>query len=324
MMHKIIFSIFLLGFSLFASAELVMTNYYSVISDEFNNDVKPGNCIVKGKVVDTNGKPIVGGTIANFSRSKSCHSDASGNYALTLSTKDTALFFYHENYGEIVIWKYEFKSQHLVVINFYSMEHSDMPVEVEKPVIYLYSEANINFSLTISHPNLTFTYPKINEAWNFTATANGDLIGESNKKYPYLFWEAEQNNLMYQRKDNELFGFFIATDSTVEFLESSLHQLGLNEKESADFITYWGPRMIQKKYAFVQFLIDETYDVNIAQINITPQPDSQRRVYMLFTPLDFEKLPFDYKLQSLPNFERTGFSLLEWGGSELSQIPISL
>ena len=323
-MYKLFLTVFVIGLSFAAAAEFIPYNYYSIVSDDFSDDVKPGNCIVKGKIIDTNGKPIVGGTVANFSRSQSCMSDASGNYALTLSSKDTALFFYHENYGEIIIWKYEFKSQHIVVINFYSMEESEIPVEVEKPVIYLYSEENMSFSLSVSHPNLTFTYPKMNASWNLTATASGDLISETNKTYPYLFWEGEQNNLAYECKENLVSGFFIATDSTIEFLENALSQLGLNDKESADFITYWGPRMIKQKYAFVQFLVDEDYENRISEIDITPLPDSQRRVYMLFTPLDFENLPFDYQKQILPSFERTGFSLIEWGGSELNQIPISL
>src|SRR5688572_27334322 len=122
-----------------ANAESIMYNYYVVVSDKFDASVKAGTSQLVGKTIDVNEQPIVGGTVSNLDRSRSCLSDKNGNYSLLLSERDTAIFFYHENFGEVVIWKYDFQSQHRVEINFISMEYSELPMIQEKPVVYLYS-----------------------------------------------------------------------------------------------------------------------------------------------------------------------------------------
>ena len=302
----------------YANAESIMRNYYSVVSNEFNKDVKVGTCLLSGKVVDMNGNPIQSGTIANLDRSRSCVTDAKGNYSMVLSTKDTSIFFYHENYGEIVIWKFEFKSQHEVVINFFSDEKTDYPIMEEKPVIYLYSDQETNVEINLDHSALTFTYPTYNNGWSVQTSSDGSLTDNSTgKKYPYLFWEGTSASLNFKTEKNVIHGFLINSDSTISFLEHSLTKLGLNEKEQTDFITYWAPRMIQEQFAFVQFLVDEDYDTKIAELSVTPKPDSQRRIYMLFTPLEKPHVFFEYQTQELPTFKRSGLTLIEWGGSVL-------
>jgi len=326
-MKKYFVGFLLLGALNSVHAESIMRNYYTVVSNEFNKDVKVGTCLLSGKVVDMNGNPIQSGTIANLDRSRSCITDAKGNYSMVLSSKDTAIFFYHENYGEIVIWKFEFKSQHQVVINFFSDEISDLPIMVEKPVIYLYSDTETDVEIVLNHDALSFTYPVYNKGWNVQTTSAGGLLDKSTgKEYPYLFWEAcltesrrqgKSNSLNYKSENNLVQGFLIKSDSTVSFLEHSLSKLGLNEKEQTDFITYWAPRMIQKEFAFVQFLVDEEYETSIAGLTVNPKPDSQRRIYMLFTPLEKPFVFLEYETQILPSFSRKGLTLIEWGGSEL-------
>src|SRR5690606_15422146 len=85
---------------------------------------------------------------------------------------------------------------------------------------------------------------------------------------------------------HQLPGFLLATDGIVEFFEEKLSVLGLNSQEQTDFITYWGPLLSVKKYAFVQFLVDDAYDNKIATLDITPQPKSIRRVYVICSTLD--------------------------------------
>ena len=322
-MKKYIFGFLFFGFLNTANAELIMRNYYSVVSNEFNEDVKAGTCLLHGKVVDMNGKPIQAGTIANLGRSRSCVTDAKGNYWMVLSSKDTAIFFYHENYGEIVIWQFEFKSQHEVVIDFFSDEKRDYPISVEKPVVYIYSDVRTDVELVLNHAALTFTYPEYKDGWNVTTTGDGGLIDKSTgKEYPYLFWEGKSNSLNYKTEKNSVHGFMINSDSTVSFLEHSLTKMGLNEKEQTDFITYWAPRMIQEQFAFVQFLVDEDYESMIAGLSVNPLLDSQRRIYMLFTPLEKPHVFFDYETQELPSFSRSGLTLIEWGGSELKNCEL--
>jgi len=46
-------------------------------------------------------------------------------------------------------------------------------------------------------------------------------------------------------------------------------------------------------------------------LNVVPAPDSEIRVFMTFTPVGeyVEIAP-----QELPSYDRTGFTLVEWGG----------
>ena len=301
-----------------ASAESILKQYYNVVSNAPDKNVKAGTCLLKGKAVDLDGKPIPGGVIANLDRSHSCTTDSNGNYSVTLSTKDTAVFFYHPQYGEIVIWKFEFKSQHVVVIDFFSMMLDDYPVEEEKPVIYIYADEPTTVSVQLHHPDLKFTYPHYNNGWTVQASTDGVLKdSETGKNYPYLFWEGTAEQLSFTSQNDSVSGFMISSDSVVSFLESSLTALGLNQTEQTDFITYWGPRLAAHPYAFVQFIVDEQYDTKIAKLNVTPAPVSQRRIYLLFMPLDQAHVGFSFATQQLPPFERKGLTLIEWGGSEL-------
>lgn len=304
--------------SFYSKAESIMSDYYIVVSDVFDADVKPGTCLLTGKTIDVNNLPISGGTVSNFDRSRSVVSDSKGIYSVVLSVKDTAVFFYHENYGEVVIWKYNFQSQHRVEINFISAEYSELPVSVEKPVIYLYSDIETDVNLTLKHDQLTFTYPDYNHGWSVTTNSDGGITNQSDgKKYPYLFWEGETKNLSLKNQNGSISGAFIHTDSTISFLENSLTALGLNSTEQTDFITYWGPRIMKEKFAFIQFLTDDEVDETIAELTISPKPANQRRVYLLFMPLEQPQVPFDFTAQNFTGFQREGLTVVEWGGSEL-------
>ena len=45
----------------------------------------------------------------------------------------------------------------------------------------------------------------------------------------------------------------VAREDAVPFLEEKLALLGLSDRESADFITYWAPRIRAYEYTFVSF-----------------------------------------------------------------------
>ncbi|MBI3135515.1 MAG: hypothetical protein HYZ14_12635 [Bacteroidetes bacterium] len=317
-MKSIFFSI-AIATSVCVNAESIMRDYYVVVSDVFDKTLNPGTCQLVGRTLDVNENPIAGGTVSNFDRSRSCISDETGRYTVLLSSMDTAVFFYHKNYGEVVIWKYNFQSQHRVEINFISMEYSEILIEEEKPVIYLYADEPTQVNLTLKHPALTFTYPAYNNGWSVTTNTAGGLTNTADSKnYPYLFWEGRTENLAFKNQDGLTFGSLIKTNAGIDFLEASLSALGLNSTEMTDFITYWGPRLRQKEYAFVQFLVDDEVDSKIATLQITPEPQNKRRVYMLFTLLDTPQVPFEFEAQQFTGFERSGLTLLEWGGSEIN------
>lgn len=290
---------------------------YVVKSDVVDSSVAVGNCLVQGRVVDWYSNPVSNGTIATKNRSVAVHTDSEGLYSMMLSDKDTSIFFYHPQHGEVIIWRYKFKSQHRVSIDFYPSTY-ELHQNVKKPVIYLYDDAERDYDIKLENTSITYLYPDCEDAWRVNASANGQLTDlTTNKTYPYLFWEGERKDLTYQQQRNQVYGNLVASDSLTLFLENSLESMGLNTKEKIDFITYWVPVLLKSESVFVQFLIDEDYTSNVAAINVCPFPDCQRRVFMLFTPVNNNFLPFDFRQQEFFGFERAGATLIEWGGSEI-------
>lgn len=197
----------------------------------------------------------------------------------------------------------------------YEKENIEKPnPETAKPVIYLYpeQETKVNVQLTFNG-TLTSTYPTLPpEGWTVTAQPDGTLTDEEGRSYRYLFWEGVADVDWKQGS-----GFLVKAEDAREFLEGSLTQLGLNELEQNDFITYWLPKLEKNGESFVTFAAEQYTDN--AVLTVTPQPDSVLRVQMLISKVDdsnraaFQKLPE----QELPRFEREGFVLVEWGGTDL-------
>ena len=188
----------------------------------------------------------------------------------------------------------------------------DSLVYAKKPVIYLYPKETIDISVQLKIKNSKFTtiYPKFNgkNTWNVKAKTNGDILIKD-KIYPYLFWEAES---YAPQETNE--GFIVSEENAEKFLEEKLEILGLNEKEKTDFITYWLPVLLKNKLSLCSFQSKKFFD-NF-ELSITPKPDSLIRVFLTIRKLD---APINIKEQKLVSNERNGFTVIEWGGSELSK-----
>ena len=181
-----------------------------------------------------------------------------------------------------------------------------------KPVIYLYPEKEMDISvqLDINKQNNKFTvlYPKFNgdnNTWKVNAKPNGD-IKLGNKIYPYLFWEAHSYNC--EEEKNE--GFIVKDVDAEVFLEEKLKLLGLNDKESTDFITYWLPVLIKNKISLCSFQSEYFFD-NF-KLNVSPKPDTMIRIFLSIKKIN---APFNIKEQKLEKNERKGFTVIEWGGT---------
>jgi hypothetical protein len=188
-------------------------------------------------------------------------------------------------------------------------------VGARKPVIYLYPTEVTEVAVELDFEGtLDFIYPDFDPelgAWHVEAYPDGTLINIADgKEYPYLFWEGTHIEL----PDYDLTtGFVVQGEETVEFLEETLAEIGLIPKEYNEFIVYWGPRMETNPYNFIYFAGAE-YDEQ-AQLTITPEPDSILRVLMVFSPL---KRKIEVTPQEIIPFEREGFTVVEWGGTEIN------
>lgn len=180
-----------------------------------------------------------------------------------------------------------------------------------KPVIYLYPETETQVKVYLPLQGyFTATYPQISEqnTREVIAQPDGTLTNTTDgKEYSYLFWEGIGKD-MFDIKE----GFVVKRDDTIEFLQDKLAYLGLTPREYNEFIVYWWPLMMKNEWNLISF-IGKQY-ISQAPLFITPQPDSIQRVFMVFKGLEEA---IEIKEQILEPFERSGFSVIEWGGSEL-------
>jgi hypothetical protein len=224
-------------------------------------------------------------------------------------------FFYSSEYFEIKTDSILLKPGHAVQlsINFHS---SLYPVICDKPVIYLYPEKTTEVKVKLElKGDLLFTYPAYNNEWKVTANPDGKIsIGE--KRYDYLFWEGSTNLESYSVNLKE--GFVVEKKDLITFFEEKLSEMGLNESEKQDFITYWCPLMQANEKNYVHFLFNEEFG-KYAPLTIEPKPDHLFRVFMVWSKAEGENSnPVPQKILSV---KREGFSVIEWGGTKLVRSP---
>ena len=178
-----------------------------------------------------------------------------------------------------------------------------------KPVIYLYPEEETAVTVKLNlDGQLTCTYPAYNNGWQVTAAPDGTLTDAKGQTYNYLYWEGVANTDWDMTR-----GFCVKGEDTAAFLEDALEKLGLTRKEANEFIVYWLPQMEQNPYNIISF--QTTAYTDAAHLEITPAPDTVIRVFMTFKAADgmIRLLP-----QKLTAPERTGFTVVEWGGTEVN------
>ena len=183
--------------------------------------------------------------------------------------------------------------------------------EYDKPVIYLYpeKETDVHVELELNTSDLSTTYPKYNNGWDVTAYPDGTLLNKADgTHHKYLFWDSTNCRTKFDLSK----GFCVAGSDTESFLKEKLTCMGLTEQEMNEFIVYWLPRMEHNKYNLISF--QGAAYTDSAKMNITPAPDSLLRVFMTYVPLENA---VDVEPQQLETFERKGFTVVEWGGSEL-------
>ena len=199
----------------------------------------------------------------------------------------------------------------IIFLLFYSERYVVQgSVPLKKPVIYLYPETSINVTVKLSNEeDLTHTYPKYIDGWNVVASPNGNLVDiETNRNLYCLYWEGKDNSNIDMTE-----GFVIKGSDTIKFLEDKLSVLGLNERETNEFIIYWLPQMENNKYNYIRFRTNEEIN-SYMKLDITPKPDSVIRVIMDFKPLHKY---ISVNEQKLSTPLRSGFVVVEWGAREL-------
>lgn len=185
----------------------------------------------------------------------------------------------------------------------------NMSSDVYKPIIYLYPDSPTVCSVKLNlNGRFTCTYPEYDNGWSsFTAHPDGTLVFPDGKEYYALYWEGMQNADWYLSE-----GFCVRGEDTAEFLEWALSEQGLNRREANEFIVYWLPLMQDNPYNVISFQTKAYADT--AVLEVFPEPDSVIRVFMTFYASEIE---VSIPEQSFTMPSRDGFTVVEWGGSEI-------
>ncbi|HCU25338.1 MAG TPA: hypothetical protein DF383_09985, partial [Deltaproteobacteria bacterium] len=138
---------------------------------------------------------------------------------------------------------------------------------------------------------------------------DGHLLNHADgEEYSYLFWEGKNLQSSFDLST----GFVVPGNQSRDFLRSTLKKMGLTAKEYNEFLVYWVPRMQDNPYNFIHFAGEEY--TQAAPLEITPKPDCMLRIFMVFQGLS---RPISVPEQKIVPFERKGFSVVEWGGTQM-------
>ena len=186
--------------------------------------------------------------------------------------------------------------------------HEPGDIMLYKPVIYLYPEKETKVSVKlVLDGELTCTYPAYKDGWTVTAMPDGTLTDAKGQTYNYLYWEGE-SGMDYDFSE----GFCVKGEETAAFLEEALEGLGLTRREANEFIVFWLPMMEQNPYNLISFQTENYTEA--AKLTVSPAPDTLLRVFMAWKGAEsLTELPE----QKLAAPERTGFTVVEWGGTEV-------
>ena len=237
--------------------------------------------------------------------------DSDGHFLFKVEEGEYEFQFYvNENFLEITSEKVKIAAQHRirVQLNFIENYYRNNEIIVDKPVIYVHTAKSREFEIGVQpKEEFSFVYPEMNGTWKGTAQTDGS-IAISDKSYPYLFWESKQQYVFHSEEN----GFKVNKKDVIPFLTKKLTELGLNQQEQTDFITYWGPKLAENESSFVQFSIDESCNA-FAALSCSPSPDVVRRVYIQISKWDAQ---FEIYLKdvSFNSFQKSDWYLVEWGG----------
>lgn len=277
---------------------------------------------ITGTVSDKEG-PLPGATIIQVEAKKNgtfrqlsnrTSTDFDGNYNLVVPDTTAILEFTYSGH----------KDAHFVVGN---QKKIDITLEIDtkaleevevigyKPVIYLYPEKKTDVNVHFHYSGeVLVTYPEYNDQWKVYADPSGKIINKAdNKEYSYLFWEGKRTYKAVEKQYKS--GFIVAQEDTVTFLQQTLTTLGLKPHEYNEFIVFWLPKLLENKWNFIYFRTGAEYNL-ISKNYVTPEPDTNIRIFMEFKGLEKQ---VDISPQQLETPNRKGFTLVEWGGSEMNE-----
>jgi hypothetical protein len=268
---------------------------------------------ISGVISDNKNQTISGVVISNLTKREAYYSDSLGNYKINVAKND----FINFSKTGFESRKIEVTDKTALNIVLKKQTASDK-IMIRKPVIYLYPTIKTDITINLDFKGeLLTTFPKYDKNWTVTAYPDGRIFDKkTNRFYTSLFWDGNLNfpNEHYQYKS----GFVVSKNVLTNFLIEKLDFIGLNNLETNEFIQYWLPILEKNETNFIHFYVNSDYDI-FSENNISPKPETSIRIFMEFYGLD---KTIEIPQQNFLKTERKGFTLVEWGGSDVSE-PIN-
>ena len=145
---------------------------FTIVNDTVDYKVPRGKCLITGKI--TRGEQIVSKGIVFTSSGAKSSSDAEGMFKILVDTSDAYLVIHKSPFRDAFVEGYKFENRHRIEILIFMPEDYEMIMQ-EKPVIYAYSDKNLDAQISIKPKGeFTFTYPSLNENnnWNISINEN--------------------------------------------------------------------------------------------------------------------------------------------------------
>ena len=286
-----------------------LKNLYQLYPFITQENLQEKKYTIVGTIYDCEKLEIVGATITNLNTNNLETSDFFGKFTLEVRK------------GDILKIKLNgYKSQRVLInskneLKIQLLENpNNGKIMVAKPVIYIYPTEKTEIDLELNFKGeLLTTFPKYDKNWDVIAEQNGQIFDKkTNRYYSSLFWDGTIDFPEEHYKYDD--GFIVPKEKLTEFFIEKLGYIGLNNQETNDFIQYWLPILERNKYNFIHFLVNEKCN-EIADLKVNPKPETSIRIYMEFYGLENY---INCNEQQLPKTERKGFTLIEWGGADVS------
>lgn len=282
---------------------------------ENNSNINQKTLDISGEIISLNGNLLSDVIISNLNKKESYYCDIDGHYSLKAHKNDVLVYFKNGFESKKIVAN----EQSIIDVVLYPIKESKLGgMTIKKPVIYLYPTEKTDIKLTLDFKGkLQTTYPKYVDNWEVTAYPNGQIFDKKSQRfYNSLFWDGmldfPKEHYNYQT------GFVIPKNKLTSFLIEKLEFIGLNTSETNDFIQYWLPFLEKNELNFIHFYVNSEYEI-ISKNTVDPKPETSIRLFMEFYGIE---ISMNIPEQKLIKTERKGFTLVEWGGSELS-VPVN-
>lgn len=280
----------------------------SILENTSNSNQKPLD--ISGVIIALDGNPIPGVIISNLNEKESYYSDFDGFYTLKAHKNDVLVYFSNGFEPKKIV----LNDTSIIDVVLYPKPESKIgEIIAKKPVIYLYPTEKTDIKLALDfNGKLQTTFPKYIDNWEVIAYPNGQIFDKKTQRfYSSLFWDGTLDfpKEHYDYKN----GFVIPRNQLVNFLIEKLEFIGLNTSETNDFIQYWLPILEKNELNFIHFYVNSEYEI-FSKNKIEPKPETSIRLFMEFYGLE---KPINLPEQKLIKTERKGFTLVEWGGSDV-------